>query len=118
MNLSISNIAWVPEQDTNVYRMMKNYGYSGLEIAPTRIFPENPYGDLDKARLWAEVLKEKEGFQIPSMQSIWYGRTEIFLSLCLLEQFQWSLLNLLSLGLLSSLSFCDSLFIDFIISII
>ncbi len=76
MNLSISNIAWVPEQDTNVYRMMKNYGYSGLEIAPTRIFPENPYGDLDKARLWAEVLKEKEGFQIPSMQSIWYGRTE------------------------------------------
>lgn len=76
MNLSISNIAWKSEQDENVYRMMKNYGYSGLEIAPTKIFPENPYGDLNKAKLWVKSLKEREGFQISSMQSIWFGRTE------------------------------------------
>lgn len=76
MNLSISNIAWVSEQDADVYKMMKNYGYSGLEIAPTRIFPENPYEDLKKANSWAKSLKKSEGFQISSMQSIWFGRTE------------------------------------------
>lgn len=76
MNLSISNIAWAPEQDANVYKMMRSYGYSGLEIAPTRIFPENPYEDLETAKSWAKSLKEREGFQISSMQSIWFGRTE------------------------------------------
>lgn len=76
MNLSISNIAWPPKQDATVYKMMRNYGYSGLEIAPTRIFPENPYEDLKKAKSWARSLEEREGFQISSMQSIWFGRAE------------------------------------------
>lgn len=74
--LAISNIAWAPEQDTEVYTLMHKYGVLGLEIAPTRIFPENPYGDLLRAKLWAERLLETEGFCVPSMQSIWYGRTE------------------------------------------
>ena len=43
MNLSISNIGWVSEQDETVYRLMKEYGYKGLEIAPTRIFEKRPY---------------------------------------------------------------------------
>ncbi len=43
MKLSISNIGWQPEDDRHVYDLMMRYGYSGLEIAPTRIFPEAPY---------------------------------------------------------------------------
>ena len=39
MNLSISNIGWPAELDSQVYALMKKHGYSGLEIAPTRIFP-------------------------------------------------------------------------------
>lgn len=38
MKLSISNIGWDAEQDEAVYRLMGAYGFSGLEIAPTRIF--------------------------------------------------------------------------------
>lgn len=76
MNLSISNIAWASELDADVYKMMRCYGYSGLEIAPTRIFPQNPYEDLKNANSWAKSLKKREGFQISSMQSIWFGRTE------------------------------------------
>ena len=76
MKLSISNIGWAAEQDTQVYDLMKRFSFSGLEIAPTRIFPENPYEKLDAAREWAQMLKQQHGFCIPSMQSIWFGRQE------------------------------------------
>ena len=76
MKLSISNIAWIGEQDETVYDWMQNLGFSGLEIAPTRIFPERPYEHLEEAAEWAKKLKEERGFTVPSMQSIWFGRTE------------------------------------------
>lgn len=76
MKLSISNIGWDVSNDASVYGLMKKYGYSGLEIAPTRIFPDNPYEHLKDAKEWAEELKKIEGFIIPSMQSIWFGRQE------------------------------------------
>lgn len=74
--LSISNIAWALENDGAVYGLMRKFGYTGLEIAPTRIFPENPYGKITDARKWSETLNNEYGFCIPSMQSIWYGRGE------------------------------------------
>ena len=76
MKISISNIGWSKENDIRVFNLMKEYGFTGLEIAPTRIFPENPYADLDAARKWTVKIKEDYGFEIPSMQSIWYGRSE------------------------------------------
>ena len=76
MRLSISNIGWTKEQDEAVYSLMQKYRYKGLEIAPTRIFPESPYEKKDEAKIWAESLKNKYGFEVPSMQSIWYGRQE------------------------------------------
>ncbi len=76
MKLSISNIAWGKEQDEAVYRMMREHGFSGLEIAPTRIFEENPYDRLAEAAMWSRQLGEREGFCISSMQSIWFGRGE------------------------------------------
>ena len=76
MKLSISNIGWSGENDLVVYQMMKDMGLEGLEIAPTRIFPENPYDRLVEADNWGKDIKEKYGFVIPSMQSIWYGRSE------------------------------------------
>lgn len=76
MNLSISNIGWEKENDVEVYNLMKKTGYSGLEIAPTRIFPENPYAKISEAKEWKKELYEKYGFETPSMQSIWYGKQE------------------------------------------
>lgn len=77
MNLSISNIAWQAENDAEVYELMKACGFVGLEIAPTRIFPDAPYEKNAEAKIWANNLKEDYGFCIPSMQSIWYGRSEL-----------------------------------------
>ncbi len=76
MNLSISNIAWAAENDKDVYEMMKANGFSGLEIAPTRIFPENPYDRCNEAKAWSDEIRSEYGFTVPSMQSIWYGRQE------------------------------------------
>lgn len=76
MKLAISNIAWETGEDEQVYALMRKYGYSGLEIAPTRFFERDPYEDLDAVRAWRGGFAKKEGFEIPSMQSIWYGRSE------------------------------------------
>ena len=76
MKLSISNIAWDKENDEAVYQLMKKYGYTGLEIAPTRIIEKDPYDKIEEARVWSKALHNKYGFVISSMQSIWYGRQE------------------------------------------
>lgn len=76
MKLSISNIAWSAEHDAEMYQFLKETCFHGLEIAPTRVFPENPYDKLSEAKVWADELKEKYGLEIPSMQSIWYGHQE------------------------------------------
>lgn len=46
MKLALSNIGWDAEYDRQVYELMKRHGFTGLEIAPTRIFPETPYDKL------------------------------------------------------------------------
>lgn len=76
MKLSISNIAWDAINDEEMYEFISTHGFSGLEIAPTRIFPEKPYDHLSEAREFAGMLVSKYALTISSMQSIWYGRTE------------------------------------------
>lgn len=76
MKFSISNIAWSAENDKAVYAMMNKYGFTGLEIAPTRIFLNEPYTRLNEAKKWSQNLNSVYGFCIPSMQSIWFGKTE------------------------------------------
>lgn len=76
MKLAISNIAWSAAKDKAAYGLMQRKKFSGLEIAPTRIFPQNPYGDLAAAEKWSCALKERYGLSVVSMQSIWYGRQE------------------------------------------
>lgn len=74
MKLSISNIAWPKEWDNDVYTEMIRQGYRGLEIAPTRIFPDMPYENKERVSVWYGEISRK--FEIPSMQSIWFGKTE------------------------------------------
>lgn len=76
MKCSISNIAWTKEQDTEMYAFLKENGIDGLEIAPSRIFGENPYSHLQEASEWKKRMKQEYGITIVSMQSIWFGRNE------------------------------------------
>lgn len=76
MKLAISNIAWAKEYDTQMYAYLQKAGFSGLEIAPTRLWDMPPYEKKAEAAAWAAELKEKYGLSAPSLQSIWYQRSE------------------------------------------
>lgn len=75
IKLAISNIAWAKEDDGAVYAAMQQAGFTGLELAPTRLFPEAPYDNLNGAALFGGYLRSRWGFCVPSIQSIWYGQT-------------------------------------------
>lgn len=77
MKLSISNIAWDAQDDDKLYEKMKYYGYTGLEIAPTRIFVDKPYEKIEAAHEWHATLQSKYNFVVSSMQSIWFGKNEL-----------------------------------------
>lgn len=76
MKLSISNIAWATEENEAMYLFLKESGYLGMEIAPTKIIKERPYDYLEEAKKFADELKRNYNLEIPSLQSIWYGRNE------------------------------------------
>jgi sugar phosphate isomerase/epimerase len=76
MDLSISNIAWSNKYDDTMYEILKNKGFKGIEVAPTRLFPQSPYENIERAGLLAVELKKLYALSISSMQSIWYGRNE------------------------------------------
>jgi sugar phosphate isomerase/epimerase len=76
MKLSISNIAWSQDLDDAIYNLLQSEGLDGIEIAPTRIYPEAPYSHTDDAVAWSSQLSKKYQLAVSSMQSIWYGRTE------------------------------------------
>lgn len=76
MKLSASNIAWSEQYDDEVCKYMFDSGFSGLEIAPTRLFANKPYEKLNLAKEFLVSLRKKYNLRISSMQSIWYGKTE------------------------------------------
>ncbi len=76
MKLSISNIAWQKEFDEEMYEYLSEIGFEAVEIAPTRIFEQNPYSHLEEAKVFSQNLFEKYGLKISSMQSIWFGKNE------------------------------------------
>lgn len=76
MKLAVSNIAWKEQHDEAVYTLMRHYGFTGLEIAPTRFFPEVPYSHLIPMQKLAARLRE-HGFTLPSMQSLLAGHPEL-----------------------------------------
>ena len=77
MKLAISNIAWSAENDQQMYAFLKSEGFEGLEIAPTRIIADNPYEKLKEATDFKIQLKAKFDLNIPSLQSICFGRSEV-----------------------------------------
>jgi sugar phosphate isomerase/epimerase len=76
MKLAVSNIAWAANYDEEMYSYLREYGFYGLEIAPTRIFPEAPYQHCQEAEKFAKRLRKDFDLTVCSIQSIWYGRQE------------------------------------------
>ena len=81
LKYAISNIAFSPAQKEEIYKLILNHGFSGLEIAPSLF--------LDGAKLPYEVeieelAKQKKlandaGLELVSMQSLLFGVQNLFL---------------------------------------
>lgn len=74
MRLSISNLAWNKCDNDEVYAYLCRKHFDGIEIAPTKLFEEDPYSHIDEAVAYFSAVSLKYGLSVSSMQSIWYGR--------------------------------------------
>jgi sugar phosphate isomerase/epimerase len=76
MKLAISNIAWSPDEDKEIGRILSQYGVNGVEIAPTKIWSkplEVTNEEIDSyARFW-----RSRGIKVSSMQALLFGRPDL-----------------------------------------
>ncbi len=74
--LVVSNIAWNQHDDLEVLSLLRRHGVGGIEIAPTKIWPDWS-GATQKAALAYARCLQYEGFVTPSMQAILYGKPDL-----------------------------------------
>jgi D-psicose/D-tagatose/L-ribulose 3-epimerase len=79
MKFSCSNIAWSYDQEPMALDILKKHNITGIEVAPTVIWPNWENATGDNAKLYKKILQDK-GFEIPAMQAIMFGKqaTSIF----------------------------------------
>lgn len=78
MNLAISNIAWDAEDEPQIARLMVELGITGVEIAPTKIWPRPLEVSADEARAYRRSWEDR-GIRIVAMQALLYGRGDLTL---------------------------------------
>ena len=76
IKLCLSNLAWGKERNDEIHGFMREVGFDGLEIAPSKLFGENPYEHIEPAVIFANKLRADFALDVVSMQSIWYRRDE------------------------------------------
>ncbi len=73
--LAISNIAWTKKEDSAVYELMRNNGFTGLEIAPSRVW-DNPYEQTDDNIDKFNKDLENNNLEVVAFQSLLFGHPE------------------------------------------
>jgi len=76
MKLAISNIAWEIHNDPRMFAQLSGNNISGIEIAPTKVWPCWEGANQKNAEIYKKQLAD-EGFQIPAMQAILFGKPEL-----------------------------------------
>jgi sugar phosphate isomerase/epimerase len=78
MKLAVSNIAWPAELDAEVFVFLAANGVTGLEVAPTRVWPQWQGISPASVREFRHVV-EAGGLRISSLQSILFQKAELSL---------------------------------------
>ncbi|QCG93014.1 sugar phosphate isomerase/epimerase (plasmid) [Azospirillum sp. TSA2s] len=73
--LAVSNIAWECHDDPAVLDLLRRQGVTGIEVAPPKIWPGWEGATPAAARAYRERLAG-EGFAIPALQAILFGKSE------------------------------------------
>lgn len=76
MKLSVSNIAWDTKEEHDVFELLLTNGVSGIEMAPTKIWPAWQGAIPDKA---TQIRQEYQsiGFKIPALQAILFDKPDL-----------------------------------------
>jgi D-psicose/D-tagatose/L-ribulose 3-epimerase len=74
--LAISNIAWEKQDEAEIFSILKKHNVSGIEIAPTKLWPNWEGATSEAAKNYAKMLAN-EGFTIPSLQALLFGKPEL-----------------------------------------
>lgn len=76
MKTAISNIAWENYNDLKVLELLKSYNVQGIELAPTKVWPG--WNNITKQSiLELKTFMNDNGFKIPAMQAILFGKPEL-----------------------------------------
>ena len=75
MRYAFSNIAWKPHDDPNVLSLLKERGIGGIEVAPTRVWPDWEGATPTAARRYGRRLRSL-GFEVPALQAVLFGKPD------------------------------------------
>lgn len=76
MKLAISNIGWQRHEDDLIFDLLGEYGFSGLEVAPTRLW-DNPFlVDRETIEIFCHNLARRN-IEIVSLQALHFGHPEL-----------------------------------------
>lgn len=76
MKLSISNIAWPQNEEEFFLKQIKQWGCSGVELAPSRFWPNPHYINQEEINGYKALLS-RIGLEVCAMQALLYGRPEL-----------------------------------------
>jgi len=72
---AFSNIAWGVHDDPQILALLRANGITGIEIAPTKVWPQWEDITVPAAAAYRKKLNE-QGFEIPALQSLLFGRPQ------------------------------------------
>lgn len=75
MRLAMSNIAWSMQAEPLAMRALREHGFTGIEVAPTKLWPAWEGATLQAARQYRERAAT-EGFLIPALQAVLFDKPE------------------------------------------
>jgi len=71
--IAVSNIGWDIHDDPEIFKLLRDNGVNGIEIAPTKIWPDWNGATEKSAKAYRSRLREA-GFEVPALQAIVYGK--------------------------------------------
>lgn len=74
--LAISNIAWNTQDDKKIFKILNKYSFTGLEIAPTKLFPNIASVQKNEIVTYKNICNEYK-IKIVAMQSLLFGRPDL-----------------------------------------
>ena len=76
MKLAFSNIAWDAAEETAARDILRQNGFAGIEVAPTKCWPDWQGAGPDSAGRLRAALRQ-DGFAVPAMQALLFGMPQL-----------------------------------------